>query len=55
VLAFFLLVIIIAISLGIIGFVVQGLLWLLIIGVVIFLLDFLFLGSRMSRRRRPSR
>jgi hypothetical protein len=51
----FLLLIIAAIALGIIGSVVKGLLYLLIIGVVLFLLDFIFLGSRLRRRRRPIR
>jgi hypothetical protein len=50
----FLLFIIAAIALGIVGAVVKGLLFLLVIGVVIFLLDFILLGARM-RRRRPAR
>ncbi len=52
--ALFLLIIIAAIALGVIGVVVKGLFYLLIIGIVIFLVDFLFLGSRL-RRRGPSR
>jgi hypothetical protein len=50
----FLFFIIVAIALGITGAVVKGLLFLLIIGVVIFLCDFILLGARM-RRRRPVR
>ena len=50
----FLLLIIVAIALGIVGAVVKGLLFLLIIGVVIFLCAFVLLGAR-SRRRRPAR
>jgi len=50
----FLLLIIAAIVLGIIGVAVKGLLYLLIIGVVIFLCSFILLGAT-SRRRRPVR
>ncbi len=50
----FLLLIIAAIALGIVGAVVKGLLYLLIIGVVIFLCSFILLGAR-SRHRRPVR
>lgn len=50
----FLLLLIVAIALGIVGAVVKGLLFLLIIGVVIFLLSFVLLGAR-ARRRRPAR
>jgi hypothetical protein len=53
--ALFLLIIIVAIALGLIGFVVKGLLYLLIIGIVVFLADFIFLGMRLRRRRRPVR
>jgi hypothetical protein len=52
----FLLLVIAAIALGIIGFVVKGLLYLLIIGVVVFLADLIFFGARMrGGRRRPAR
>ena len=52
----FLLLIIAAIALGIIGAVIHGLLWLLIIGIVVFLVAFVLLGTRLHRpRRRPSR
>lgn len=51
----FLLLIIAAVALGIIGAVVKGLLYLLIIGIIVFLLSFVFLGARMRRRHRPAR
>jgi len=47
----FLCIVIVAIALGITGAVVHGLLFLLIIGIVIFLIDFILLGSRLRRRR----
>jgi hypothetical protein len=47
----FLIFIIVAIALGITGAVVKGLLFLLIIGIVIFLCDFILLGSRLRRGR----
>jgi hypothetical protein len=50
----FLLLIIVAVALGIVGAVIKGLLYLLIIGVIIFLCSFLLLGTRL-RRRRPVR
>lgn len=54
--ALFLLIVIVAIALGITGAVVKGLLYLLIIGVVLLLADFIFLGARLRRRRRrPAR
>ena len=51
--AFFLLLVIAAIALGIAGVVVKGLLYLLIIGIVIFLGALLLAALRM--RRRPGR
>jgi hypothetical protein len=52
----FLLIIIAAIILGIIGAVAKGLLYLLIIGAVLLLADFVFLGARLrGRRHRPAR
>ena len=52
----FLLLIIAAIALGIIGFVVKGLLYLLIIGIIVFLADLIFLGARMrGHRHHPAR
>jgi hypothetical protein len=55
--ALFLLVIIIAIGLGIVGVVVKGLFYLLIIGIVLFLGSLILSGVRMgrSRGRRPAR
>jgi hypothetical protein len=49
--ALFLLIIIIAIALGILGVVLKGLFWLLIIGIVIFLLNLVFAGLRLGKRR----
>ena len=54
--ALFLLLIIVAIALGIVGTVVKGLIWLLIIGVVVLLADLVLLGVRLRRSgRRPGR
>lgn len=55
--AFFLLVVLVAVILGIIGATADGLAYLLAIGVVIFAADLLFFGARLSRRarRRPLR
>jgi type IV secretory pathway VirB3-like protein len=56
-LAFLLLLVIVAIVLGIVGVVVNGLLYLLIIGIVVFL-GALLLGALRTRRRpgkRPPR
>jgi TM2 domain-containing membrane protein YozV len=51
--AFFLLLVIVAIVLGLLGVVVKGLLFLLFIGIVVFLGALLFGALRM--RRRPGR
>jgi energy-coupling factor transporter transmembrane protein EcfT len=52
----FLLLIIAAIALGIIGVVARGLLYLLIIGIVVFLVDLIFFGARLrGRGHRPVR
>ena len=53
----FLLLVIAAIALGIVGVVVKGLLYLLIIGIVVFLGALLLAALRMRRRpgRRPAR
>lgn len=53
----FLLIIIVAIALGILGAVLHGLFWLLIIGIVLFLANLIFGGIRLGRRRgsRPGR
>lgn len=54
--ALFLLFIIVAIALGIVGAVVKGLFYLLIIGAVVVIVDLVVLGARFSRRgRRPGR
>ena len=52
-LALFLLLVLVAIVLGIVGVVVHGLLYLLIIGIVVFLGALILGGLRM--RRRPGR
>jgi hypothetical protein len=49
-LAFFLLLILAAIVLGIVGAVAKGLFYLLIIGVVVFVADLILFGARWSRR-----
>ena len=51
----FLLLVIAAIALGIVGVVVKGLFYLLIIGIVVILIDLVVVGVRLSRRRRPNR
>ena len=55
--AFFLLLVIVAIVLGIIGVVAKGLLYLLIIGIVVFIVALVFAGLRMrgGRGRNPVR
>jgi hypothetical protein len=52
---FFLLLVLAAVALGIVGAVVKGLFYLLVIGVVVFLAAFVVLGVRMRRGRRPVR
>lgn len=53
----FLLLVIVAIALGIIGAVAKGLLYLLVIGAVLLVADLVYAGLRWSRRtsRRPQR
>lgn len=52
----FLLLIIAAIVLGILGVAVKGLFYLLIIGVIVFLVALIFFGARLrGGRRRPAR
>jgi hypothetical protein len=54
--ALFLLLIIVAIALGIVGAVVQGLIWVLIIGVAVLLVDLILVGVRLrAGGRRPGR
>ena len=48
----FLLLVIAAIALGIVGVVVKGLFYLLIIGIVVILVGLVLLGARWSRRQR---
>jgi hypothetical protein len=57
VIAFFLLLVIVAIALGIIGVVAKGLLYLLIIGIVVFLGALILAALRMRRRpgKHPAR
>ena len=49
--ALFLLIIIVAIALGILGVVLKGLFWLLIVGIVLFLANLVFGGMRLGKRR----
>jgi hypothetical protein len=49
--ALFLLIILIAVVLGILGAVIKGLLWLLFIGIVVFLLAFVFGGAKLRGSR----
>jgi hypothetical protein len=49
--ALFLFIIIIAIALGVLGIVLKGLFWLLIIGIVLFLANLVFGGMRLGRNR----
>ena len=51
----FLLLVIAAIALGIVGVVVKGLFYMLIIGIVVILVDLVVVGVRLSRSRRPNR
>ena len=55
--ALFLLLVIVAIALGIVGVVAKGLLYLLIIGIAVFLAALVLAALRMRRRpgRRPAR
>lgn len=54
--ALFLLLIIVAVALGIVGVVAKGLLYLLIIGIVVFLVALLLGALRLRRSgRRPAR
>ena len=48
----FLLLLLVAVALGIIGVVAKGLIFLLIIGIVLFVADLVGLGFRGGRRRR---
>ncbi|MFI1105641.1 hypothetical protein [Streptomyces melanogenes] len=50
--ALFLLLVIVAIVLGIVGVVAKGLFYLLVIGVLVLVADLVLLGLRLGRRRR---
>ena len=54
-LAIFLFLVLVAIVLGLVGVVVKGLLFLLFIGIVVFLGAFILLGARWTRRRAARR
>ncbi|GAA3906965.1 hypothetical protein GCM10022207_90510 [Streptomyces lannensis] len=49
-LALFLFFILVAVALGLVGALTQGLFYLLIIGIVVFVADFVLLGAGWSRR-----
>lgn len=49
--ALFLLVVIVAVALGLVGVIAKGLLYLLFIGILIFLLDIAIAGWLRTRRR----
>lgn len=53
----FLLLLIAAIVLGFLGLLLKGLFWLLIIGIVVFVVDLVLVGMRFGRRgsRKPMR
>ncbi|MFD9690360.1 hypothetical protein ACFXPX_34015 [Kitasatospora sp. NPDC059146] len=53
--ALFLLVVLIAIVLGLVGAVVHGLIYLLVIGIVLLVADVAFLAVRSTRHRRALR
>lgn len=54
--ALFLFLVLVALVLGVLGFLLEGLFYLLIIGIVVFLGAVLLAGLRMGRsRRRPAR
>lgn len=50
--ALILFIVLVAVVLGIIGFVIKGLLWLLAIGVIVLIADLIFAGTRLGGRRR---
>jgi len=51
----FLLLLIVAIVLGFLGVLLKGLFWLLVIGIVVLLIDLVWLGARLGRNKKPSR
>jgi hypothetical protein len=52
-LSLFLFLVLAAVVLGLVGFVVKGLFYLFIIGVLVLLISFLVLGRGMRRRKVP--
>lgn len=54
-LALFLFVLLVAVALGIIGAVVSGFTFLLVLGVILFVADLVFAGARWGRRSRLTR
>ncbi|MDX3235021.1 hypothetical protein PV392_04850 [Streptomyces sp. ME03-5709C] len=50
--ALFLFLLLVAVVLGLIGVVAEGLLYLLVIGIVVLVLDLVYLGARWRRSRR---
>ena len=55
--AVFLFILLVAVVFGFLGAIIKGLLWLLVIGCVLFVLAFLFAGLRLGKRasRRSTR
>ncbi|HEU5043624.1 MAG TPA: hypothetical protein VFT75_05775 [Nocardioidaceae bacterium] len=51
----FLLLLIVAIVLGFLGVLLKGVFWLLVIGIVVFLIDMVWLGARLGRNKKPPR
>ena len=52
----FLLLVIAAVALGILGVVLKGVFYLLIMGVIVLIADLVYLGARLGKgRRRPGR
>ncbi|MER6297963.1 hypothetical protein ABT247_00120 [Kitasatospora sp. NPDC001539] len=49
--ALFLFIVLVAVVFGFVGVLVKGLLWLLVIGIVLFLAALLFGGMRIGRRQ----
>ncbi|MFF9866382.1 hypothetical protein ACF1G0_13270 [Streptomyces sp. NPDC013953] len=53
--ALFLFLVLVAIILGLIGVVVEGLMFLLVIGIIVLVVDIVFVAVRRFRRSRPLR
>jgi len=51
----FLFLILAAVVLGFLGVLLKGLFWLLIIGIIVFLVDLVLVGIRLGRNRKPPR